>query len=79
MRQKRDDFDEIKQIISQRLDWNLQNSEVAAWGVRDGRLQVILIDRGPRNIEDTREYMKIVSSVAGKEKIDLTVFHTQKT
>lgn len=62
-------------MIAQRLDWNLQHAEVISWRVKDERLQVILIDRCPRGMEDTRDYMAVVADLALKEKIDVLVFH----
>jgi hypothetical protein len=75
MRKKRDNFEEVKAMVGQRLDWNLQYADVVGWGVKDGRLHVILIDRCPLGMDGTRDYMECVSDLAMKHKIDVTVFH----
>ena len=75
MRKQRDDSNLIRDMVGQRLDWNLQHSEVVAWRIYHERLQVILIDRCPRGGADTREYMKVVVESATKEKIDVFVYH----
>ena len=62
-------------MVGRKLDWNLRYSEIVGWGVKDGRLQVILIDRCPLGMSETREYMECVTGLAEKHKIDVTVFH----
>jgi len=59
MRKKRDEqLEVVKNLVAQRLDWNLQDAKVMSWKIVDGRLQVILLSKCPIGAELEREYLQ---------------------
>lgn len=76
MRKTPHEFDEVKEMVASKLDWNLVDAEVIAYRITsDWRIQVVVLDHCWRGASDTREYLEALTDLADKHRIDLTVVH----